>query len=196
MQKLFAMALAWLASSMVAHAADMDVFVHDDFAVFSIAGAIDDDDAERLLSGVQQLQSRLAGRVVYVSFNSDGGNLKEAMKLGRLIRKLGFSTSVADEGRCLSACVFAFAGGSQRWAEDKMLGVHRFWISSEKLSGSDPTALIEEVQAMNGQVYSYVTEMGVKPELISLMLNTPSKEMRYLTVEEATELNLAEWPDS
>ena len=47
-----------------------------------------------------------------VILNSPGGELREAISLGRKIAELGFGTIVGSEGVCASACVFALAGGA------------------------------------------------------------------------------------
>ena len=76
----------------------------------------------------------------FVEFDSPGGNLLEALKLGRYLRVLGWDTSVGkntvrtgrdtyveEKSRCYSACVYAFAGGVHRSAEDKTIGIHQFY---------------------------------------------------------------------
>ena len=47
-----------------------------------------------------------------VLLDSPGGELAEAIELGRKIAEYGFATVVGPEAECLSACVLALAGGS------------------------------------------------------------------------------------
>jgi hypothetical protein len=47
-----------------------------------------------------------------VILDSPGGEVREAIALGREIARLGFATVVLEDGRCLSACFFVLLGGS------------------------------------------------------------------------------------
>jgi hypothetical protein len=91
-----------------------------------------------------------------VALNSLGGNLLGALKLGILLRELGFETTVADTtialtdesveidgirrrtqweglepGQCASACAWAFAGGTVRYLNyadaPGQIGLHQFY---------------------------------------------------------------------
>jgi hypothetical protein len=85
-----------------------------------------------------------------ICFNSPGGSVLGGLELGRAIRKLGFRTAVCTsvpdsagyqitaQGRCLSACVYAFLGGSTRSAGSGALGIHRFYDSRGLSSSSKP----------------------------------------------------------
>jgi len=112
-----------------------------------------------------------------IEFNSPGGDLQAATRLGRLIRDLGWDTHVgyhyapgtpSDEmlplgefpdgdpklkpSKCMSACAYAFLGGVARDVmEGVELGVHQF--SDQKNSSS-------AAQLLQGALAQYVEEMG------------------------------------
>jgi hypothetical protein len=79
------------------------------------------------------------GLTIYL--NSPGGDLMAGIKLGELIRVQGFNAAVGksvpsdvtasfrdiSEGRCASACAYAFLGGVSRTAKQGELGVHQFY---------------------------------------------------------------------
>ncbi len=129
-----------------------------------------------------------------VHLNSPGGNLFEGMRLGRLIRKFGFSTYVGRwegkaltkaawmqhknkvPGECYSACVFAFVGGYFRYLTDaSTIGVHRF---SKTTASSSDLAL---AQVISGQITSYLSEMGVDVALFELMSQVSSDGIRIIS---------------
>ena len=73
---------------------------------------------------------------VYFIFDSPGGSMTAAIRLGELLRNLKVRTIVGrgfvrngevevEPGRCASACVFAFLGGVTRsMPKNSRLGVH------------------------------------------------------------------------
>jgi len=99
-----------------------------------------------------------------VRFNSPGGDLAEAMRLGRYLRAAGFETIAAPDtallpgqlfafaeqpSSCFDACVYAFLGGVHRRAAEGSLALHG--PAQEEPTLSD-----------------YVLEMGVDPRLLTL----------------------------
>jgi hypothetical protein len=149
---------------------------------------------------------------------SPGGNLGEAIRLGRLIRALQLSTTAPSgppEGRklgealigpydlrnprmnyqCASACFLLFVSGIYRsvnWAG--RLGIHRpFQMSGDapKVKGSD--------EILNGPVRkaieNYLREMGVRIKYVDLMYSVPSSQLRQVTQEELDDDLLGFTPD-
>ena len=61
-----------------------------------------------------------------------GGDLEEAMQIGRLVNVAGISTFAnsslpsTKDGKCLSACFFIFVAGKERFLmTESTLGIHR-----------------------------------------------------------------------
>jgi hypothetical protein len=133
----------------------------------------------------------IPGGVVY--FNSPGGSVIEAMKLGDAIRKDGLFTSLGAQapneapphpGLCASACTLAYLGGEFRFIDEaSMFGVHRFFLDGGDL-GSDTA------QMLSGLVVNYIVRMGADPKLFQLMtiegkgsiLSLPHNVLRDLRV--------------
>lgn len=148
---------------------------------------------ERLLDG-----QRIRSAVVYL--DSPGGHVVEAMALGRLLRARRLATSVGahaanvvvpQAGHCYSACPIAYAGGVRRSLEPgSVLGVHR---AENSVPVPDEPAFQGVVTA---QVRGYLVEMGVNPELATLMSGVPHDSIRNLTMDEAVRLKLVNAADS
>lgn len=126
-----------------------------------------------------------------VVLSSSGGDLKQATRIGEIVRAKRLSTAVGEIDKtgqwrpayCASACVAAFAGGVERFTiAGSQIGVHRFRTPME---GPDPVA---ETQATTGMILGYMTRMGVSARLVELMSQTD--EIRWIAPDEAAELKL------
>lgn len=154
------------------------------------------------------------GEVVSIGLNSDGGSAGAGMALGRLIRRQRLSTYVEDGSRCLSACAYAFLGGSERgfpgqvdeeqgaqYENQKRLGFHSFRYG--QLDDLNPTearalgqVLSRDVQAITSIISSYVVEMGASPDLVSRASEIPEQDFLYLGKSDLVGLNVITWkPD-
>jgi hypothetical protein len=65
-------------------------------------------------------------RQIWVKLNSPGGDVVEAMRIGRLIRERFMFTGIMPERECASACVFILMAGVFRLAGPTAhVGIHR-----------------------------------------------------------------------
>ena len=133
-----------------------------------------------------------------VVLNSGGGNLIAALEFGTTIRELGLWTSVGKtvthsdlgpphedrvDGKCASACVYAFAGGVERFSSGGNLGVHQFY----GINNSAPTA---ETQAIVGLLLIYLMQMGVDLEVLAQSLFTRPNEIHWFSETDIREYSL------
>src|SRR5262245_58648871 len=92
-------------------------------------GEIVDGDADRLLEALRAANIQ-PNRPITVYLHSPGGSVVEALKLGRLIGNLKADTNIGRKGSpglCISACVWAYLGGSYRFlSAGSRIGVHQF----------------------------------------------------------------------
>lgn len=88
---------------------------------------------------------------IIVSLGSGGGNVGEAVRAGRLLRKLEVTTELYDT--CNSACPLVFLGGVKRhvWHPSPSIGFHM-------LSGAGRP--IDSDSDLYDQIRNYVDEMG------------------------------------
>jgi hypothetical protein len=88
---------------------------------------------------------------------------------------------IAKDARCLSACVKALLGGSQRRvAQGVKIGVHAARPPSDH---SDPGAKLT-LDEVNGVAKTHVVELGIDPSLIDAGAQVSSDRMRFLSREE------------
>lgn len=129
-----------------------------------------------------------AGEFRQIRLCSYGGSLAEGIKLGRLLRKNGFTTDVSfcftesrvdDDGStvepvsryelrdavCESACALAFLGGVFRSAYEGALSFHQFALPEEidrpLKSQRSLSGVLIDAQIMSADVISYLNDMDV-----------------------------------
>ncbi|MBI5323601.1 hypothetical protein [Bradyrhizobium sp.] len=127
-----------------------------------------------------------------VLLSSPGGDLSQSVIMGEIIRARGLVTAVGTidgagqvrPGSCASACVFVYAGGTERFdIGGSRLGVHRF--TTRGGGSGDPVA---DTQRVTGLVLSYLKRMGVSASLVEAMSAT--SDIRWLDSREAAAMNL------
>jgi hypothetical protein len=144
-------------------------------------GEIVPGDTARLAAAMDK-KDESAFQLSNVAINSDGGDVHEAMALGRLIRKRRFSVSVSRGKRCLSSCVLVLAGRWMASSLDGVVGVHRpYWRDSRY---EDSENLSRGVQQLQAEISSYLEEMNVSSSLAEIMMATSPDRMRPLTKAE------------
>jgi hypothetical protein len=154
-------------------------------------GIIDRGSAERLPDFL--VTNKVPSRS-FLYLNSDGGNLLEGMKLGRLIREYDLYTYIGtrgndffktNSGECYSSCALAFLGGEYRFSsQGSVYGVHRFSAPTRGDNDSDIA------QIVSASVVQYIRDMGVDPGLFTLMTEAGSSEIIRVPVSTQLRLNV------
>ncbi|MDX8492613.1 hypothetical protein RFN29_13615 [Mesorhizobium sp. VK22B] len=127
-------------------------------------------------------------RARVIVFNSPGGNVGSAIRLGRMIRAAGLDTLQLRQLQCASACSLAFLGGVHRVAEPGSIGIHR--PSLKPADGMSNEEAKARVQFGTAAIIAYVIEMGVDPKLMELASSYDRHDIRYLSASEMAELRV------
>lgn len=144
--------------------------------------------ASRLQSFIEQNQ---ISSYAVVSFNSRGGNLREGLAIGRLIRKHKLQTDVSFHTKdnfgssngavCYSACTISFLGGVIRYVPtEARFGVHRFSSKNSNLTGAEA---LDFSQVQMSKIVEYVDFMGIKPGFIGEMSLAAPTDLNMLNQE-------------
>lgn len=146
---------------------------------------IDEEDLKIAIDTVQKNNYQL--HLNTVQLNSHGGNKGVGIEIGRLIRKHKLNTFVPPDGRCNSACVFAFIGGVQRYGFGK-IGVHSTTFGDRSVINEKyvPYVVDKDIDT----VANYVKEQRIDPQLASAILSTPFWTVRFLTDVEKKSWNV------
>ena len=156
----------------------------------------------------------LGANEIYLA--SPGGDLAEAIKIGRLVRALKLHTVVpggpypvgpyekySDADRhqlknpkanymCTSACFFIFVAGITRTAEvdlDPRLGIHRPYLSDSDLSTLSGNQAITSANRVKTTVENYLKEMNVPGRYVDLMFSVPRDKIRWLEKADVADLD-------
>ncbi len=139
---------------------------------------------------------------VFFVFDSPGGNMRSAMRLGQILRNLNARTVVGraviragqveiEPGYCASACVDAFLGGAIRsMPKDSKLGVHS-WMPTIVLEQERDTVkktkpkvldrdVIESLHRQTAVYLKFIEAMGVDPKLAVLTLQTSYRSIAWV----------------
>jgi hypothetical protein len=170
----------------------------------NFSGEIVKGDALKLEDFYKRLRSDLPAQgcgpgLPTIMIDSTGGDLDEAIKIGRYIRKNLMGTTVSwmhnstprTKGKCFSACIFILAGGVKRQVIDEFsqIGIHRpYFVRS---TGSDSVDEIRKIRKnLSEKMYLYFDEMDINPSLVEDMMAASPSEIRILTENEGKKYRL------
>lgn len=124
-----------------------------------------------------------------VVLQSPGGSVRDALEMGRLIRKNKFATEVEANRYCASSCPLVFAGGVERRAGPQAaIGVHQVSALGQTLSGDDGMDSAQQISAI---CQKYLREMGIDLGVWVHAMETPRDELYYFKPDELMSLKLA-----
>lgn len=116
----------------------------------------------------------------FVFFDSPGGDVFAALRIGKTLREREASTAVGIHSTCASACVLAFVGGVQRMAPGR-IGLHRPFSNraSSSLNESDAS-----YRGINTRIATFLKSMNLPVDLLNAMNAVPPQEIRWLSTKE------------
>jgi len=132
-----------------------------------------------------------------VTIASKGGDIFEAMKIGRLIRKLRYSTwapwqiggriisfELKDKTNnvCASACFFIYIAGVRRVGN--IIGIHRPYLSVEDYKEMGIEDAIDAHKKLKEIITNYIIEMSVPLTYVDRLFSIAKEEIEWLEEEE------------
>jgi len=143
--------------------------------VLRASGRIEAGSAERLATALGE------ARVDELWLDSPGGDLAEALQMGRMLRRAGLVTRVPAGAACVGACAEAFLGGVARIVDQAGL------IGFGAVPLSDPNSPQTQAERENAaarwaeQRADYYIRSGVSRGLLRLQLDVPAPGICYLS---------------
>jgi hypothetical protein len=153
-----------------------------------------------------------------VFLGSQGGDLYEAMKIGKLLREHKWSTlappsdpsmlntfksfQLLKDDRnyiCASSCFLIYAGGVER--DGEALGLHRPYLTEETASSLSAEEAINFAKQAEQDTSMYLKEMDIPEKFAGIMFSTPSADLYMLKEDEVAGIDglipgLREWMDT
>lgn len=192
-----------------ADAADMKISDDPQYNII-LEGTIVKGDYDKLRNLIEEIcpensWSTLCSSDIYLA--SPGGSVIEAIKIGRLIRKLRLEVKIPGDASpdlrqritaalklqspqtnymCASACFFVAVGAIERNASigNAILGIHRPYMTDVDLKNLGSDQVIASTRQLRGIVETYLKEMGVPARYADLMFSIPKDQVRWITKAE------------
>jgi hypothetical protein len=142
---------------------------------------------------------------------SPGGNVDEAMKIGRLFRKFLVTTNSSYKGGndeqlrckspaeciCASACALIWFGGVERRGT---IGLHRPYINDPRFKQLPPSEASSAYRRILKDVGDYAAEMEIPQSIVETMIATSSGGIRWVDSFDRSGIDrppsIAEWVDA
>ena len=219
--KILSVAVILISGVGVGRAAEIKVDHDSSSDIIEIRGEIVSGDANRLKKAIAQAAPNIRLDSLYdltISINSPGGDVKEAVSMGNIVRQSLVSVSVEGGGVCASACFFVWLAGVPHFAasSEQM----KFWIKTYKKwddtlgEGNEMTnalrnglgkavggpvglhrPFLANIQSVENDqdkvmkiVRAYLDDQLVPRRLVDTMLSRPSNDIYWLTRADLDEL--------
>lgn len=166
-----------------------------------LTGVIEQGDSAKLRRILTRLKTQDRGAapdqpMATAELSSLGGDVLEGMKIGTLLREFMVPTVVRRGDQCLSACAFAFLGGTEPNAASGYrvsrslepgadLAFHNISLNREGLrSATSEAAVVESFNvARHGvsAIVKYGNDMGVPAAFVANLLAQRSEQLLYVS---------------
>lgn len=144
--------------------------------VLNLSGEIVKDDCAAFIKAVRDKGGFPA--VIYIE--SPGGDVKESICMGQLIRKAALTVSV--HGQCNSACVLIWGAAVHRIADDQSsFGVHRPIYDPRYFSKLSPVEAQEEYKKLDLLVRNYLSDINFPDSIVDKMMATKSSQIEHIS---------------
>jgi hypothetical protein len=139
-------------------------------AAVSVDGDFEQNDGDYFRSKTSFLSKAV------VAFRSDGGSVVAGIQIGESIRLKGFTTTVAGNSRCASACALAWLGGARRlMSAGARIGFHAAY---NKNSG-------QETGVGNALIGAYLNKIGLPYSAVIYITQAAPASMTWLSIADA-----------
>ena len=172
---------ALLSSLLIINAANADISfkeINKKAYELEITGEIKPSDASVLIKHYDMVLAESRRPPSYmVHFNSPGGNVAASLKIGRILRKSEALAQVLKDAVCLSSCVYAFAGATDRGVYG-LIGIHRpYEPDDQQLTPAQQKAKYDK---LGRNIVAYLKEMNIPTRLYEDSLFISPERVKYL----------------
>ncbi len=131
--------------------------------------------------------------LINVELDTPGGDVVEAVQIGRLIHERFMMTLVKPERECASACVFILSAGATRVPTPAShVVIHRPRLDPTYFANLSPEEARIRYNTLLAELRKYyVDEINGSEEVFRLIMSTPSDQARLLTYEELQRFGVA-----
>lgn len=159
--------------------AEISIVKTEHYDVLEISGDIKNGDYKKLKNLLLDKSENFVAFQRLVLLDSMGGDVEEALKIGKLLKK-NFSTTSVDVNKvCMSSCFLIWAGGVDRiFNQSAKLGVHRLALSAKEININKTEKL---TMPISKKVDIYLKENGIPSKIIDRMNETSPSDIYFIT---------------
>lgn len=168
---------SWVYGADIKRTDSIPSHINPDGAFVYLNGPIEEGDFDRLMDLV--LLHRFHVNGLYI--NTPGGDVVEAMRIGRFARDYLLPVTVVQE--CLSACFLVLAGAVTRgtfFDLDQPIGLHRPYYDRKYFSGLTSQQAEEKYRKLDQDVRGYLDMMDIPRDLADDIFRTSSDQLLYI----------------
>lgn len=186
----FGLGMALAMTTLLAHAMSYDYRTDQDGQEHLVlSGPIVSGDAYRFKRIVMTDPARFIRNTLIL--DSPGGDVREAMEMAKMIRRLLVTVNVFPPAQCASACFLLYVGAPIRFSTgvpQATLGVHRPSYSKSSVSRQSPDQADREHSIAFNTMTKWLQEQLVPQDIIDMLLARPSTDIYWLTIEDVDRL--------
>lgn len=130
-------------------------------------------DYEVLMAGIKSNPGKYARKILLL--DSIGGSVPEAIKMGRLLREVGFNAVVQAASICQGTCVYLLAAGHKKTVRG-YVGLHRPYFTNGDSSSANLAG-----RGVSVSPATYFREMNISASLAEDMRKIEPQKMRVLS---------------
>jgi hypothetical protein len=152
-----------------------ELVTKDDCIIAEYAGQIEVGDYQKIRDFLD------SGVVMYLQLDSNGGNIAEALKIGRLVRRNNLFTFVNEAPEmkvCFSSCFFIWAGGIYRSGYPS---IHRPYLPDNgltKLSLSEADELYLDIsESIEQFLYDLRLKQHLPSDFVRVLMSTRPEDV-------------------
>ena len=148
-----------------------------------LRGEIQPGDYDRLFAYAAKYNVDLQN--TQITLASPGGDVSEALKIGRLLKSIYANVSVGPAtGQCASACFILYASAVQRTSAPGLVGIHRPYLSKERFQTLSPSAAEALETSALSDAEGYLHGLRVPASIVDTMFENASTEIHWLNRDE------------
>jgi hypothetical protein len=158
-----------------------------------LSGEIERGDLQNFNNALTQLKKKYGvspctSGSTHVYVDSNGGDVDEALLIGKEIRQNKLNVTVTEGSHCYSSCVFLLAGGIDRYVMGSV-GIHRpYFTAISKDKSADEIRTLRE--SLNLRIKNFFKFVDVPESLLDEMLSYPPENIKILTEQELLKYRL------
>lgn len=119
-----------------------------------------------------------------IQLNSNGGDVNEAIKIGKVVNELMMRATITDNNVCASSCFYILVSSPERTLDTDKIGIHRPYFNKSYFSKLSSVEAKIEYRRLNNYVANYLLKMGVPQDFIDRMFSISSDHVKWISRDE------------